>query len=72
MDYLIKLHAFEPKAEELGGESGLSLGLRAGYCFTPYNADWKILDGKASNGSEIGVDGPFVHLTVGWGIKFVK
>jgi hypothetical protein len=66
IDFLIKQKASENRV------SGTSIGLRAGYCFTPYNGNWKVYGEKVSGGPDVDVEGPYVHLTVGWGMTAWK
>ncbi|MCK4597488.1 hypothetical protein KAU04_05585 [bacterium] len=62
MDYLVALGG-----DEMGGQGGILVGLRAGYMFTPSKGDWKMEETSVLGGPELGLDGPYVHLMLGFG-----
>lgn len=48
-------------------ESGLRLGLRAGYLLSPLNSDWQLDEMTLSGGPDATMQGPFLRLTIGGG-----
>ena len=61
-DYLLPLRETEDR------QSGLVLGLRAGYLFAPLDSDWALFDEGAPSGTpDLKLAGPYFRLTVGLG-----
>ena len=60
-DYFIKL------AEDEHGRGGFLLGLRAGYCVSPFNSSWSIGDIEISGVPDLGFAGPYIRLMIGGG-----
>jgi len=56
----------EKKCERKEGKF-LVIGLRGGYMFAPVESNWHMAGGTVFGGPDIGVDGPFVQLVVGFG-----
>jgi opacity protein-like surface antigen len=53
-------------------ESGLVLGVRAGYILMPYQADWAIDGTRVPGGPSADIAGPYVHVIVGGGGKTAR
>lgn len=58
--------SFTPKGG-VTGSGGPTLGLRAGYLFTPSDFTWKMDGDKLSGGPALGMNGIYVRLTIGGG-----
>jgi len=61
LDYIIKLKETED------GFGGIIIGLQAGYMFAPFTNDWKMDEHDISGGPAVGLNGPFVRITIGGG-----
>lgn len=46
-----------------------TLGVRAGYAFSPGDSDWEWEDVDVQDGPDVGLEGFFVQGSVGWGRK---
>lgn len=60
-DYLISLDRQE------NTHSGVLVGIRIGFTFTPVAGDWKMDDVKVSSGPETGLNGVYIKLLIGGG-----
>ncbi len=60
-DYFISL--FEDEKQQ----TGLVIGLRTGYSYSPYQFSWKTENIDISGGPNLGITGPFIELTLGYG-----
>jgi len=61
IDYLLLLGGNEE------GEGGLVLGLRGGYLYSPFEADWKFEGETLPGGPDLGINGPYIRLLIGGG-----
>lgn len=61
IDYLFVLGGTER------GEGGLVLGLRGGYVYSPFEADWKFEGETLPGGPDLGITGPYVRILIGGG-----
>jgi hypothetical protein len=58
---------FYPMHSNEHHEWGLVFGLRGGYVFTPITSDWWANEDKISGGPDLGINGPYLRLTIGFG-----
>lgn len=62
-DYLIKIKASEKD------ETGIVLGFRAGYTYSPWHGEWWSDTIQIEGGPKVGMTGPYVRLMIGFGGK---
>lgn len=62
-DYLIKINESEKD------ETGIVLGFRAGYTYSPWHGEWWSDTISIEGGPETGMSGPYVRLMIGFGGK---
>ncbi len=62
-DYLIKIKESEQD------ETGIVLGFRAGYTYSPWNGAWWTDTISIEDGPKVGMTGPYVRLMLGFGGK---
>lgn len=62
-DYLIKIKASEQD------ETGIVLGFRAGYTYSPWQGAWSTDSISIEGGPKVGMTGPYVRLMLGFGGK---
>ena len=60
-DYFISLF------KEQEHQTGLVVGLRTGYSYSPYQFSWKTENIEIKDGPSLGITGPFIELTLGYG-----
>ena len=61
LDYLLKF------AEDEKGRGGMLLGLRAGYCVSPFKSNWNMGEIEISGVPDLGFTGPYIRLMIGGG-----
>lgn len=62
-DYLIKIKASEQD------ETGIVLGFRAGYTYSPWQGAWSTDSISIEGGPKVGMTGPYVRMMLGFGGK---
>lgn len=65
LELAMGIHYLLPLSMGLEGVGGILLGLRAGYVYTPSEADWKMSDVEVLGGPDMRPTGPYLCLMIG-------